>query len=387
MELKDGTLLQGGKYRIVHKLGQGGFGISYLALQSGLNRKVAIKEFFILKQTQRLADGRNIVNPTPEAQDFFSTFLKKFIKEARTVARLEHPGIIPIHDIFSENGTAYYVMEYIEGGSLQDAVICRKKPFAEDEAIGIIRKVAVALDYVHSQNVLHLDLKPDNIMMRPSGEPVLIDFGISKHYDKAGRQTTNTLGGYTPGFSPIEQYDANAMGTFSPAVDVYSLGATLFYLLTGELPPEPMALMQKGFPGMGNRVSGHTVTLLKKAMSVQPENRMQTMAGFLELPAEESSPAAVADPVREPVADDRMTYPRALIERLAESKEYKEAYRMCLANISRGFDVDYSESKSVELMEIIKRGKPKDIMFEVLLVAFCALVGITLFILYILISK
>ena len=148
------------------------------------------------------------------------------------IAGFDNPHIIKIYDIFEENGTAYYVMPYLDGGSLAEKVK-KEGPLNEEQAIKYIKQVSNALDYIHKQNILHLDVKPSNVLLITADEAVLIDFGISKHYDEEGSQTSTTPVGISKGFAPIEQYQQGNVSLFSPATDIYSLGATLFFLLTG----------------------------------------------------------------------------------------------------------------------------------------------------------
>ena len=247
--LRVNSTLQGGKYRIIKKLGQGGFGITYLAENTLLEGKVAIKEFFFKEYCERDDSTSRVTIPTSGNREIVERFKQKFIKEAKTIFRLNHPNIVRILDVFEENGTAYYVMEYIEGESLSDMVTRRGAiPFAE--AIGYVKAAAEALMYIHSKKINHLDIKPGNLMKRnDDGEIVLIDFGVAKQYDLATSQgTTTTPVGISCGYSPTEQYRKNGVQTFSPQSDVYSLAATLFKLLTGNTPPEAMEIQDEGLP-------------------------------------------------------------------------------------------------------------------------------------------
>ena len=247
--LRVNSTLQGGKYRIIEKLGQGGFGITYLAENTLLEGKVAIKEFFFKEYCERDDSTSRVTIPTSGNREIVERFKQKFIKEARTIFKLNHPNIVRILDVFEENGTAYYVMEYIEGESLGDMVTRRGAiPFAE--AIGYVKAAAEALMYIHSKKINHLDIKPGNLMKRnDDGEIVLIDFGVAKQYDLATSQgTTTTPVGISCGYSPTEQYRKNGVQTFSPQSDVYSLAATLFKLLTGNTPPEAMEIQDEGLP-------------------------------------------------------------------------------------------------------------------------------------------
>lgn len=241
MQLANGSLLQGGKYRIEKLLGQGGFGITYLAIQDKLNRKVCVKEFFMKEHCNRDATTSFVTIGSQGSRDLVERFKTKFIKEAETIASLNNTHIVRIFDIFEENGTAYYTMELLEDSKKRFAT-----PLSIDNALDVISQIGDALQYIHSQNVLHLDVKPSNIMFR-GADAVLIDFGISKRYDDEGGQTSTTPVGISKGYAPLEQYN-QGMQSFTPATDVYSLAATLFRLLTGETPPEATAVMNEGLP-------------------------------------------------------------------------------------------------------------------------------------------
>ena len=143
--------------------------------------------------------------PTKSNMEIVERFKSKFIKEAQTVFQLKHDNIVRIYDIFEENGTAYYVMEYIDNGSLSDVI---KKEGRMDEArvLKYTHQIALALGYIHDHNVLHLDVKPANILLRKDDTVVLIDFGVSKRYDESGGQTSTTTTGISKCDAPIEQY-------------------------------------------------------------------------------------------------------------------------------------------------------------------------------------
>ena len=227
--LKQGTLLQGGRYIIEKVLGQGGFGITYLGVQQALDAKVAIKEFFMKEHCNRDAETLQVTVGSEGSREMVERFRQKFIKEARNIYRLKHKHIIPVIDIFEENGTAYYVMEHLSGGSLSDKV--KDGAIPEADAVRYISQVASALDFVHSKHMMHLDVKPANILLDESDEAVLVDFGLAKQYDETGNQTSTTPVGISHGYAPMEQYRRGGVGTFSPATDIYSLGATLYKLV------------------------------------------------------------------------------------------------------------------------------------------------------------
>ena len=280
MHLPAGALLKNGEYKIEKVLGQGGFGITYLAEQTSLGRKVALKEFFMEGLCNRDAATSHVSVPSVGSKKLVERFKQKFIKEARMIASFDNNHIISIYDVFEENGTAYYVMEYLGGKSLS-AIVNEQGIMSETLAMKYIRQVADALAEVHANNLLHLDVKPANIMLNKKGEAVLIDFGISKHYDEAGNQTSSALIGTSEGYAPIEQYEAGALDSFTPATDIYALGATLFFLLTGTRPPKAGDVMNDGLPELPSEISQTASCAITAAMQPAIAKRPQSIAEFL----------------------------------------------------------------------------------------------------------
>lgn len=279
-QLKVGSSLQGGKYRIENVLGQGGFGITYLATQELLDRNVCIKEFFFKDSCARTSTGEVTLGMVGH-KDLVERFLNKFIKEARTISKLEHPNIIRILDIFMENGTAYYVMDFIEGESLED-IVKRRGALPEHEVVGYIKQVANALDYLHQRKINHLDVKPANIMIRKKdNKAILIDFGVSKQYDEQGEQTSTTPVGISYGYAPIEQYRPGGVSEFSPQADIYSLGATLYRLITGITPPQAIEIFNEGLSGLPQSLSSNLASTIRKSMQPHRRSRLQSVNEFL----------------------------------------------------------------------------------------------------------
>ena len=282
--LQSGSVLQNGKYKILSTLGQGGFGITYLAENTMLEGKVAIKEFFFKDYCNRDEATSHVTIPTEGNRELVERFKQKFIKEARTIFRLNHPNIIRILDIFEENATAYYVMEYCEGGTLDDKI--RGMGYLpEPLATRYILQVAEALDYIHQHKVNHLDVKPANIMLNELDATVLIDFGLSKQYDAAGGQTSTTPVGISEGYAPLEQYMQGGVGEFSPQTDIYALGATFFKLLTGTTPPGASAINEYGVPIdtlKSKGVSQAAIQVICKAMESRKRDRMKTVCEFID---------------------------------------------------------------------------------------------------------
>lgn len=237
-------------YTIAETLGHGGFGITYRAKAEvkvgGIRMKVdfALKEFFMRDDCERQANA-SIVYSNP-ARDRVENSRKDFINEALRLKKIgfSHPNIVGFDEVFEANNTAYYVMEYLCGQSLGDYVK-EHGPLTEAETVRLMQPVMEAVELLHRNRICHLDIKPDNIMLEQeeSGNirPVLIDFGLSKHYDKEGHATStiNTFG-YSEGYAPAEQY--RGITTFSPGADIYALGATLWHCLTGKTPAPALDL-------------------------------------------------------------------------------------------------------------------------------------------------
>lgn len=300
--LKTNAVLQNGKYRIEGVLGQGGFGITYLASQVALNRKVTIKEFFMKELCNRDEQTSQVSVPSMGSVDTVARFRAKFVKEAQTIAALNNPHIIHIHDIFEENGTAYYVMDYLSGGSLSD-LVQRNGVLAEATALGYIRQVADALSYIHARNINHLDIKPSNVLIDGNGNAVVIDFGLSKRYDETGSQTSTTPVGISHGFAPLEQYQPGGVSTFSPTTDIYSLGATLYKLLSGQTPPNATALLDADLDLSRLSASPSTKAAIAAAMQPKRKGRPQTVEAFIAMLDEKVDPS-VAVPIQAMVDEE-----------------------------------------------------------------------------------
>ena len=283
MKLSAGTLLQGGKYRIKEHLGSGGFGCTYKAYYNTMGCYVAIKEFFVKDFCNREEDG-TVKVATQGKTELVEKLRNKFFNEARTLfsSKMYHSNIVRVSDVFEENGTVYYVMDYIEGSTLA-TLIEQKGYLAEDEALRYIRQVADALKHLHANNCLHLDVKPANIMIDGSGKAVLIDFGVSKQYDEANGENTSTLLGHTPGYAPIEQ-SGRGLIKFNAACDIYALGATLYKALTGMTPVEAtLRAGDKSLCGLTypEHVSAAIRTAIDKAMQISRGDRPQSIEEFL----------------------------------------------------------------------------------------------------------
>ena len=234
--LQSNTTLQGGKYRIERVLGQGGFGNTYVGYNTEFEETVAIKEFFMKGVTERDETTSVVSVSNADNVQQFEEQREKFKKEARRLRKLKNEHIVKVHDLFEENGTAYYVMDYIDGESLAEKIKKTGQPFTEAEVRGILSQILEALKEVHQNEIWHLDLKPGNIMVDKQGNAYLIDFGASKQIRANGSMTTSTALCYTPGYAPNEQI-GQMYDRFGPWTDIYALGATIYNLLTNKKPP------------------------------------------------------------------------------------------------------------------------------------------------------
>ena len=298
-ELREGTTLQNGKYTIVKSLGQGSFGITYLATtkltmmgklgQMDTTVNVAIKEFFMSEMNSRSKDGSSIEGSNGS---LFSNYRQKFKKEAENLSKLDHPNIVNVLDVFDENNTTYYVMQYIDGQSLDD-YISQQNGIKESKAISILKEIGKAVQYMHSNRMLHLDLKPKNVMLDKDEKIFLIDFGLSKQYDSKGEPESSTkVGAGTPGYAPIEQANYREGKGFPVTMDVYALGATMFKMLTGKRAPEASDILNDGFPLyelQEHKISDRLSASVAKAMAPAKKDRYQTVEEFLNSFEEEAT--------------------------------------------------------------------------------------------------
>jgi FKBP-type peptidyl-prolyl cis-trans isomerase FklB len=287
-----GTILDSGvrEYEIVSVLGKGGFGITYLAtstIQVGNIPAViqfAIKEHYISSMNER--QGVSVSVPNVSNTEEIKASVDSFLVEAQRLNKLSlnHPGIVRVNESFRANGTAYYVMEYIKGDSLRKYVKeSYPKGLSEKDALQLFKPIAETISYLHQSNVTHLDIKPDNILIRENGQPVLIDFGLSKHYNSKGSPTsTIKAAGCSEGYSPMEQYAG--ITSFTPEADIYALAATLLYMLTGK---DPMisteinpSFIRKSLP---EQISEKTTNEIIKAMEKLKENRTKRVDDMMKV--------------------------------------------------------------------------------------------------------
>lgn len=271
-----------GKYVVETVLGQGGFGVTYLAKHTLLEKQVAIKEFFPSEYCSRDSDTSHVTLGTQTNLEFVARLRKKFITEARNIAKLNHDNIVKISDVFEENDTAYYVMDYVEGSSL-DSLVKKGGAMTEERAAKYVRGVAQALKSMHDSHIMHLDIKPANIMVRKSDDtPVVIDFGLSKEYNNTGDSPSVTINAVSHGYSPLEQYSSDGIKKFSPQTDIYALGGTLYKLVTGKSPIEASQRMEQGLE-MPKTLSPKMVAIINQTMAMSRVDRPESAQKVIEL--------------------------------------------------------------------------------------------------------
>ncbi|MDE6029271.1 MAG: protein kinase [Clostridiales bacterium] len=264
------------RYLIGKALGEGGFGITYLGwdLQQGI--KVAVKEYFPSGYVTRVAGNNQVIINSKQNQAASNRGLKRFVEEARALAKIKNlNGVVNVRDFFSANGTAYIVMEFLDGVSLKKYLQRRGGKVGVEEILTIMRPVMDSLTQVHKIGLIHRDISPDNILITKYNEVKLIDFGASKYSNPDGRSLSIVL---KQGFAPPEQYDTH--GEQGPWTDVYALGVTLYFAITGVLPPESIRIMMgkeaiKRPSEMGIAIDAGVENALMKALAVDRKKRYQ----------------------------------------------------------------------------------------------------------------
>ena len=277
--LQQGTVLRG-QYVMGNVLGNpGGFGITYLGYNKRLECKVAIKEFLPRELAGRALDGLTVAVHRDKEDHIFRAGLNQFLREARTLAKFNHPNIVRVVDFFEENNTAYLVMDYCSGVNLVDYVEQNGGPLSEKSALELLLPIFDGLKEVHSRGILHRDIKPRNVFITSNGRPILLDFGAARQAAESLSEGFTML--ITPGFAPLEQYDRQ--GKQGPWTDVYACAATLYYMLTGSIPPAAISRVANDtfLPVTDLRqVSPGIQQALTLGLALLPEHRPQSVAEF-----------------------------------------------------------------------------------------------------------
>ena len=278
-----------GKYLIGKVLGQGGFGITYIGWNLTLERKVAIKEYFPMGQVSRVPGRTELAwYATESARQARQDGMQMFLKEARKMSKIDGiPGIVRVRDLFQENDTAYIVMDFVEGETLKDRLV-KTGPMPWEQAKKIFLPVIRTMERVHQAGLIHRDLSPDNLMLAPDGSVHILDLGAAKDLNiNSGASSMKVA---KNGFSPLEQY--GLQGGSGHYTDVYALAATIYYALTGEVPPSALDRVNKdeldwNLPVL-KTVPDSVLRALKEALALRPEERIRSMADFYTRIAEEA---------------------------------------------------------------------------------------------------
>ena len=289
MELPTGHYLQKGKYQLTETVGRGGFGITYKGVwftevKGSLGKvktevPICIKEYFFKDYCYRDEETFAVKVHSETGRALFEKFKEKLIKEAKILSDVHHPHIVNVLEVFEENDTAYIAMEYIQGYSLK-YLLEKEGRLSENTVLFYTHQIAHALQFVHEKSILHLDIKPSNILIDKDDNARLIDFGVSKRYDLFQQETSTTMLTLSKGFASVEQYDDEGTQNFSPCPDIYSLGATMYNLLTGKIPTESILRAAKPLQKpseLNPSISERTEEAIMKAMAIVQADRFQSV--------------------------------------------------------------------------------------------------------------
>ncbi|MCW5774071.1 MAG: serine/threonine protein kinase [Rhodospirillaceae bacterium] len=298
--LPDGFAFEG--YRIERVLGAGGFGITYLAMEEDARRQVAVKEYMPFGLAQRARRGGAVEPAVAGDAENFAYGLERFRDEARALIMFRHPNIVAVRRYFEAHGTAYLVMDYVEGESL-GGLLDRSAPLPETDILDLARPLLDGLAAVHGAGFLHRDIKPDNILVRQrDGAPVLVDFGAARQAlgTAMGRQQSVTVI-VSHGYAPFEQYTSR--GELGPWSDIYAVGATLYACIAGAVPPpapdridallsgDPDPMIPAATAGAG-RYSGRLLGVIDAALAPQARHRLRSVAELQKRLVSATEPAA-----------------------------------------------------------------------------------------------
>ncbi len=276
--LPKGTLLSNGKYRIEAYLASGGFGNTYVATDLAFDERVAVKELFVKGICGRNASTGEVSVSLSENRISFDAHREKFRKEARRIRKLNSRHVVKVRDLFDDNDTSYYVMDFIDGESLSARLHREQRPLTETEVCSLLPQVLDGLQTLHAERIWHLDLKPANIMVDREGTVVLIDLGASKQLQTADGVSVSTSSAmaYTQGYAPPEQMDQH-FERFGPWTDLYAIGATLFHLLTLQRPPSASDILDDAdaalaMPGVSSRMQQLVRWLMTPGRNGRPQS-------------------------------------------------------------------------------------------------------------------
>jgi serine/threonine protein kinase len=322
-----GTVLSGKQFTITGHLGAGGFGITYRAEDNVLGRSVVIKECF--PENFCLRDGKDAVARSRAFGDPIRSIIKMFMREARSLAKLRHPNIVGVHRIFEENGTAYMVLDLIEGRDLFDILDTKDPPLSPGRVRDILMQLLDAIEKVHDMDLLHRDISPDNILIEASGTPVLIDFGAARGDASRHTRAVSSMLIVKDGYSPQEFYVAGSSQT--PSSDLYALAATFYHVLSGKAPPNSQARMieiagRRADPcvPLAGRIEGYDEAFLKAidtAMHLHPDDRLKSAAQWRGLIADTGTRTTTASARRPSSKDVSLDLELSLTRLVAETND------------------------------------------------------------------
>lgn len=302
--LMTGEKLLHGQYTIQCYLSSGGFGVTYLARDS-LDRRIVIKECFPALTCHRR--GKIVMGRTKDDQEIFKTIVRNLMHEARRMARLSHPNIVGVHQVFEENGTAYLALDFVNGLDLLEIIERDPTRLTPKTVDGLLRKVLSAVEYMHAQDMLHRDISPDNILITQDNEPVLIDFGAAREVTNRASKALSTIDAVKEGYSPLEFYSRGADQTSSS--DIYSIGASFYHVLTGNPPPDSLSRLSAvagdepdplvPIPSQIEGYDRYFLAAIDDAMTLFPKDRMQSATKWLDQIDEERRQKALMDTAQE----------------------------------------------------------------------------------------
>ena len=348
-ELRPGTRLLHGQYKVESFLNAGGFGMTYLARDS-LERRVVLKECFPSSMCCRDKDAVRARNRSSQRE--FEAVVKLFGFEARRLSALSHPNIVGIHQVFEDHGTAYMALDFVRGRELLAIIEDPRVHLKPNQVRFVLRKVLKAVKYIHDNDVLHRDISPDNILIQPNGNPVLIDFGAAREEASKASRALSHIHVVKDGYSPQEFYVQGSEQ--SPASDLYSLAATFYHLITGEAPPSSQSRVaaiaaEKDDPyrPLVNRVRIYDEFFLgaiDQAMSVFPKDRLSTADEWLE-------------------RIDTVKRRKAALEKANKDKQIEESIQALVAAANDG-SLDEVDLTKPRLSREIARSQPDDVIIE-----------------------
>jgi serine/threonine protein kinase len=302
--LPNGTRLD--EFELTRRIGEGGFSIVYLAWDHSLDRKVAVKEYMPGSLATRV--GTTQIRPRSDRhRETFEAGLKSFINEAKLLAQFDHPALVKVYRFWEANGTAYLVMPLYDGVTLKDTVRALPQPPDEAWLIGVLTPLTAALNVIHAEHCYHRDIAPDNVMLlADGGKPLLLDFGAARRVIGDMTQALTVI--LKPGYAPVEQYAEVPGMKQGPWTDVYALAATVYWSVTGKIPPPSVGRMVSDAyvplaQAAAGRYSAGFLQAIDRALVVLPEARTQTIAALRRDLGIDGAPRAV--PVPPPVDDDK----------------------------------------------------------------------------------